>query len=122
MNLMSQKVRSVLLVTSITVFMGLGVPFAIWWAIEQRWILSGLLFVGMLCLGWPGYMLWISMWACKDIWHRWFLPPLFSLLLVSTCGLLGHDVLWMIGVCICGILLVISVIVMVVTVSSGTKE
>jgi len=28
----------------------------------------------------------------------------------------------MIGVCICGILLVISVIVMVVTVSSGTKE
>lgn len=118
---MSQKVRSVLLVTLITVFMGLVFPLTLGFMMAQQWGLAfGFVMIAMLCFGWPGYMLWASLWACRDIQWRWFIAPLFTVLLASTCGAwLGW--LWPIGVVACAAMLGISVIVMFVTVSSKTE-
>lgn len=75
----------------------------------------------MVCLGWPGCSIWLSIWACKDIRRRWFLPILFPVILACACGFLP-GIFGPIAVFACGAMLLISIIVMFVTVSSGTKE
>lgn len=105
-----------------TVVVGLALPLVLGLLMVQewgRWVVFVLIL--MLCLGWPGYGLWISFWACRDIRRRWFLPPLFPVLLACTCGnWLGW--LWPVGVFACAAMLVISVVVMLVTVSSKTEQ
>lgn len=81
----------------------------------------GLVLIGMVCLGWPGYSIWFSVWACKDIRQRWFLPVLFHLVLTCACGFLP-GIFGPIVVFACGAMLLISIIVMFLTVLSGTKE
>ena len=116
------KHKQIWLMLLATIAVGLVLPLGIGFLMAQNLgVAPGLVMIFMLCLGWPGYSLWLSVSACRDIWRRWFLPLLFSLLLVCTCGAwLGW--LWPIGVFACGAMLLISVIVMFVTVSSGTKE
>ena len=118
-----KRVQCVLLAALLTVFMGLVFPLALGWLLDGEWSLFfGIVTVIMLCLGWPGYALWLSLWACRDIMCRWFLPPLFAILLACTCGAWAGR-WWPIGLFAAIAMLVVSVIVMTVTVSSrGNKN
>lgn len=116
------KYKEIWLVLLATIGVGLALPLGIVFVMAQNLgAAPGLVMLFMVCLGWPGYSVWLSMWACRDIRHRWFLPPLFSLLLACPCGMLP-GILGPIGVFACGAMLVVSVVVMFVTVSSKTKQ
>lgn len=106
----------------VTIGVGLVLPLGIGFLMAQNWgAIPGFVMITMLCLGWPGYSLWVSLWACRDIRRRWFMAPLFTVLLACTCGAwLGW--LWPIGFFACVVMLVISVIVMFVMVSSRTDQ
>ncbi len=116
------KHKEVWLTLLATIAVGLVLPLGIIFLIYQD--LSAVpwfVLIFMVCLGWPGYSIWLDLWACKDIWHRWFLPPLFALMLSCACGMLP-GIFGSIAVFACGAMLLISIIVMFVTESSGTKE
>ena len=101
---------------------GLMLPLLLIYLMNQNLgAAPGLVLIGMVCLGWPGCSIWLSIWVCKDIRHRWFLPILFPLMLACACGFLP-GIFGPIAVFACGAMLLISIIVMFVTVSSGTKE
>ena len=105
-----------------TVGVGLILPLMIIYLMNQNLgAAPGLVLIGMVCLGWPGYSIWLSIWACKDIRYRWFLPILFHLMLAYAFGFLP-GIFGILGLFACGAMLLISIIVMFVTVSSGTKE
>lgn len=116
------KYKEVWLALLVTIGIGLVLPLGIVFLITQDLgAVPGLALIVMMCLGWPGYSIWLSIWACKDIRQRWFLPPLFSLLLACACGTLP-GIFGPIVVFACVVMLLVSVIVMFVTVSSGTRE
>lgn len=101
---------------------GLVLPLGIIFLIYQDvGVAPWFVLIFMVCLGWPGYSIWLSIWACKDIRYRWFLPILFPLVLACACGILP-GIFGPIAVFACGAMLLISIIIMFVTVSSGTKE
>lgn len=106
----------------VTVGVGLILPLGIIFLMAQNLgAAPGLGLIVMTCLGWPGYSIWLSIWACKDIGRRWFLPFLFSALLACAFWILS-GLFGVLGLFACGAMLLISIIVMFATVSSGTKE
>lgn len=116
------KHKEIWLTLLATIGIGLALPLGIALLMTQNLGMApGLVMIFMVCLGWPGYSIWLDLWVCKDIWHRWFLPPLFALMLSCACGMLP-GIFGLIAVFACVMMLLISVIVMFVTVSSGTKE
>lgn len=117
---MKNMIWPVLLLTAV---MGLGLPAGFGWLSSQEWNSPFLVvgFVGLPFLVWPGYLLWLTMWACRDRWRRWFLPPLFVALLASTCGLWAGW-LYPVFLAIDVVMLVLSVLVMILMPSSGTEQ
>ena len=105
-----------------TIVVGLVLPLGIIFLMYlELGAAPGLALIFMACLGWPGYSIWLSMWACKDIRRRWFLPLLFHLMLTCAIGLLP-GIFGVLGLFACGAMFLISIIIVFVTVSSGTKE
>ena len=103
----------------LTLVMGVGVPalFGSAYAVAgnngwSTWLFAAG-FVGLPLLVWPGYELWLTMWARKDLAGRWFLPVLFPLLIIATSWMwLGGW--WEIAAWIYGAILILSVIIMLV--------
>ena len=116
------KHKEIWLMLLATIAVGLILPLGIICLMYQDLgVTPGLVLIFMVCLGWPGCSIWLSIWACKDVRHRWFLPILFHLMLACACGFLP-GIFGPIAVFACGAMLLISIIIMFVTVSSGTKE
>ena len=116
------KQKEIWTVLLATIGVGLALPLGIIFLMYLgAGMAPGLVLIFMVCLGWPGYSIWLSMWACKDIRQRWFLPILFHLMLACACGFLP-GIFGPIAVFACGAMLLISIMIMFVTVSSGTKE
>ena len=107
------------IVLLLTMVMGVGVPalFGSVYTVAGNYEWSNWLFaagfVGLPLLVWPGYELWLTMWACKDRLRRWFLPVLFPILLMSTCALWAGG-LSTVFVVVFAVMLVLSVIVMLI--------
>lgn len=107
------------IVLLLTMVMGLAVPalFGYAYTLDGVYEWGGaflvLGFVGLPFLAWPGYELWLTLWACKDRLRRWFLPVLFPVLLMSTCALWAG---WLsaVFVVVFAVMLVLSVIVMLI--------
>ena len=107
------------LVFLLTMVMGLALPFWFWYLLHHSTVEYPIL--GMMCVIWPGYGLWVSRWAGRDIRQRWWMLPLFTVLLAATSWV-WLDTIWPFGVLACVILLVIGVVVMEVTDYTMTKQ
>ena len=56
-----------------TVGVGLALPLGIGFLMARNLgAVPGLVQIFMMCLGWPGYSIWLSLWACRDIRRRCF--------------------------------------------------
>lgn len=114
--------RDIWRILLLTVVIGLGTPAAFGWLSSQASNpLLVLGFVGLPFLIWPGYLLWLTLWACKNIRWRWFLPPLFTVLLAATSGLWAGW-LYPVFIAIDVVMLVLSVLVMILMPSSGVEQ
>lgn len=51
--------------------------------------LAGLLAMGMLILGWPGFAVWLGIQVGKDIRGLWPLLPLFSVMMIFVFPYFG---------------------------------
>lgn len=103
------KDRKMWPVLGMTLAMGLLLPFGF------RYIVFHAPFyfptLGVMCVVWPGYGLWLSWWSGRDTKRRWFLMPLFTMLLAATSWIwLGP--IWYMGVLASLVLLLIGLAVM----------
>lgn len=96
-------------VLGLTLAMGLLLPFGF------RYIVFHAPFyfptLGVMCVVWPGYGLWLSLWASRDIQKRQLLVYLFAGCLAVTSWV-WFDSVWYMGILACLVLLLICVAVM----------